>query len=194
MIKKPNGWESVQAFSNRPKLPLDAYVCKAIKCVVQTNDYGDQLCVLFDIAEGEQTGFYAKEFKSNPRKDKKWKGVLRVWIPRDDGSEKDEFTKSALKGFVTTIENSNQGYQWNWDETSIAGKMLGIMFRNEEWEYNGKTGWTVRPLRAMSVDTVRDGDYTLPNPKPLKGKKDPYGIGNSGMADLTEDDDEELPF
>lgn len=193
MIKKPNNWESVQAFSNRPKLPLDAYVCKVVKGVVQTNDYGDQLCVLFDIAEGEQTGFYAKEFKSNTMKDKKWKGVLRVWLPRDDGSEKDEFTKSALKGFVTSIENSNPGYQWDWNENSLAGKLLGIMFRNEEWEFNGKHGWAVRPLRAMSADTVRSGDYTLPDPKPLKGKDTTYLLGNSGMADLTEDD-EELPF
>ena len=193
MIKKPNNWDSVQAFSNRPKLPLDAYVCKVIKGVVQTNDYGDQLCVLFDIAEGEQSGFYAREFKANTMRDKKWKGVLRVWLPLDDGSEKDDFTKSALKGFVTSLENSNTGYQWDWDENSLAGKLLGIMFRNEEWEFNGKTGWTVRPLRAMSVETVRDGDYTLPDPKPLKGKSSSYDIGNAGMADLTEDD-EEFPF
>ena len=40
---------------------------------------------------------------------------------------------------------------------------------NNQWgetEYNGKTGWTVRPFRAMSADRVRSGEYTLPPDKP----------------------------
>jgi hypothetical protein len=197
MIRRPNNWNEVQEFTDRPKLPLGAYVCKVKKAVVQNNSYGDQLCILFDIAEGEHKGFYDEEFKLNTQKDKKYKGVLRVWIPKDDGSEKDELTKRAFKGVVTSFEKSNPGYQWNWDENSLADKMIGVLFRDEEWEYNGKRGWAVRPFRARSVDTVRNGEYTIPEEKPLKNKEGSsadftsYG-SNQLFAELK--DDGELPF
>ena len=170
MIRKPNNWNDVQEFTDRPKLPLGAYVCKVRKAVIQSNDHGEQLCIIFDIAEGEFSGFFNDNFKSNTRADKKWKGVLRQFIPKDDGSEKDEWTKSSFKGMVTSFEKSNPGYQWNWEEASLAGKIVGILFRNEEWEWEDKTGWSVRPFKAISVDSVRSGDFTIPKDKPLKNK------------------------
>lgn len=179
MIRKPNNWNEVQEFTDRPKLPLGAYVCKVRRAVVQSNDFGEQLCILFDIAEGEFAGFFDSDFKSNTRDDKKWKGVLRQFLPRDDGSEKDEWTKSSFKGMVTSFEKSNPGYQWNWDEASLSGKLVGILFRNEEWEWDGKSGWAVRPFRAISIDSVRSGDFTVPKDKPLKNK-----TSNQNISDI----------
>lgn len=179
MIRKPNNWNEVQEFTDRPKLPLGAYVCKVRRAVVQSNDFGEQLCILFDIAEGEFAGFFDSDFKSNTREDKKWKGVLRQFLPRDDGSEKDEWTKSSFKGMVTSFEKSNPGYQWNWDEASLSGKLVGILFRNEEWEWDGKSGWAVRPFRAISIDSVRSGDFTVPKDKPLKNK-----TSNQNISDI----------
>ena len=179
MIRKPNNWNEVQEFTDRPKLPLGAYVCKVRRAVVQSNDFGEQLCILFDIAEGEFAGFFDSDFKSNTREDKKWKGVLRQFLPRDDGSEKDEWTKSSFKGMVTSFEKSNPGYQWNWDEASLSGKLVGILFRNEEWEWDGKSGWAVRPFRAISIDSVRSGDFTVPKDKPLKSK-----TSNQSLSDI----------
>ena len=202
MIRKPNNWNEVQEFSDRPKLPLGAYVCKVRRAVVQSSEYGEQLCVLFDIQEGEFKGFFDDDFKANTRTDKKWKGVLRQFIPKDDGSEKDEWTKSSFKGMVTAFEKSNPGYQWNWDEASLSGKVVGILFRNEEWEYENKTGWAVRPFRAISVDSARSGDFTLPKDKPLKNKTVVSGYTapsyaapafNQGFAEIGEDDGD-LPF
>ena len=103
MINKPNNWNNVQAFSDRQKLPLGAYVCTIKRAAVQRNDYGDQLCVLFDISAGEFAGYYDEDFKRNQREDKKWKGVLRLWLPKEDGSDKDEWTKSILKGFIAGV-------------------------------------------------------------------------------------------
>ncbi len=203
MIRRPNNWNDVQEFSDRPKLPLGAYVCKVRRAVVQSNDFGEQLCLLFDIVEGEFKGFFDADFKASTRADKKWKGVLRQFIPVDDGSEKDEWTKSSFKGMTTSFEKSNPGYQWNWDEASLSGKMVGILFRNEEWEYENKTGWAVRPFRAISVDSVRSGDFTLPKDKPLKNKTvasggytDNFNALNSRMNDFAElgEEDGELTF
>lgn len=167
MIERPNNWNEVREFSERRELELGAYVCKIKQAAVQGNEKGAQLCVVFDITEGDFAGFYASDFAANTREDKKWKGVLRLFLPRNDGSYKDEWTKSTLKGFCTAVEKSNPGYQWNWDENSLKGKNIGILFRNEEWAYNGKTGWAVRPFRALSVDTVRSGDYNVPDDKML---------------------------
>ena len=191
MIKRPNNWNEVKEFTDRPKLPLGGYVCQVKKAVVQPNDFGDQLCILFDISEGDFKGYYGNEFKNNTSEGKKWKGVLRQWIPKDNGTEQDEWTKSSFKGMLAAFEKSNPGYQWNWDETSLAGKLIGILYRNEEWEYDGKTGWAVRPFRAIDVDLARAADYTLPKDKPLKNK-----ISNEFFGGFEEvvADDVDLPF
>ena len=199
MIKRPNNWNEVQELSDRPKLPLGAYVCKVKKAVVQSNDYGSQLCVLFDIVEGDFKGYFDNEFKNNTNENKKWKGVLRQWLPKDDGSEQDEWTKSSFKGMTVAFERSNPGYQWNWDEASLVGKLIGIIFRNEEWEYNGKSGWAVRPFRAIDVDLVRVAEYKMPKDKPLKNKTsdDSFsGFGNASIGGFEEvvADDTDLPF
>lgn len=200
MIRRPNNWNEVQEFNDRAKLPLGAYVCKVKKTAIQSTDYGDQLCLLFDIMEGEFKDYFSTEFKANQNQNKKWKGLLKIWIPKDDGSEKDEWTKSTFKGMATAFEKSNPGYQWNWDEASLVGKNIGILFRNEEWEYEGKTGWAVRPFRAIPVDNVRGEDFTLPKDKPLKNKSDSsyadplntFIENNKGFVEL--EDEEELPF
>lgn len=192
MIRKPNNWNEVQEFSDRQKLPLGAYVCKVKQVRIQDNSFGSQLCMLFDISEGEYAGFFQKDYAGNTAQDKKWRGVLRVWIPADDGSEKDELTKRGFKGMVTAFEKSNPGYKWDWNENSLVGKQVGILFRNEEWDYNGKHGWAVRPFRAISVDTVRDESYTLPKDKPLSATTNVAPTNtNNGYVEV---EDDELPF
>lgn len=201
MIKRPNNWNEVKEFTDRPKLPLGAYVCKVKKAVVTDTGYGEQLNILFDIIEGEFEGYFNNEYASNNNQNKKWKGVLRQWLPKDDGSEKDEWTKSSFKGVVTAFEKSNPVYVFDWNEASLAGKKIGILFRNEEWEYDGKTGWAVRPFKAISVDSVRNGDFTLPKDKPLKNKtyysettSDPLDGLSSFSVYSEEDDGGDLPF
>jgi len=207
MIKMPNNWNDVKEISERAKLPLGAYVCMTKQCRVMDNDYGSQLAILFDIYEGEYKGFYAADFAANTQQNKKWKGVLRIWLPKDDGSEKDELTKRIFKGVITAFENSNIGYTWNWNEKTLENKLIGIVFRNEEWEYEGKTGWAVRPFRALPVESVRSGNYTLPNDRPREKKEEnntfqPMNSFQQPMNTLPKSDvngyvqvdDEELPF
>lgn len=194
MIRKPNNWNEVQEYTDRQKLPLGAYVCKVKQCKVADTNFGSQLAILFDISEGEYAGYFQKDYEGNTAQDKKWRGLLRVWLPKDDGSENDEMTKRSFKGMTTSFEKSNPGYRWDWNENSLVGKTIGILFRNEEWEYNGKSGWAVRPFRAISADTVRNDEYTLPKDKHLKNKQTvapSHPNPNNGFEEVT---DEELPF
>ena len=210
MIQRPSNWNEVQAPSEGRKLDINAAVVGIKQAKVQEDDYGAKLCIAFDICEGDNTGWYEQDFRSQqprPGEDKRWKGVLRLWLPKHDGSEQDEWTKRTLKGFVTAVEKSNPGYQWNWDERSLAGKYLGILYRNEEWEFNGSTGWSKRPFRAISIDSVREGSFKVPKDKPLKKDTTPsysapsyggnyggYDQGYKGELAKLEDDDSELPF
>lgn len=195
MIRKPNDWESIQAFMERKKLPVGAYVCKIKQAVVKNTQWGDQLNILYDIEDGEYAGFYAKDFESQQSENKKWKGIIRYFLPTEDGSEKDGYTKRRLKGFITAVEQSNMGFTFNWDERTLAGKLVGIIYQNREWEYNGKTGWSAQPFRATNADNVADGNFTLPEDKPLK-KDGSSGFGYaataSGFAELPNEED--LPF
>lgn len=189
MIKKFNNWDNVQTFGDRPKLPAGGYVCTIKKAEVVNTSWGDQLHIYIDIIDGSYAYYFTTEFNNNNAADKKWKGILRLWLPNDDNSDKDEKTKSVLKGFITSVEKSNKGYTWNWEEKSLAGKEIGIIFRNEEWEWKGKRGWTVRPFRASSVDSIQDSSYTVPDDKPLKNKS-----SESFTSSYASADDEELPF
>lgn len=187
MITRPANWSDVREYSAASKLPADAYVCRIIRAEVQNNSYGDCLRIYFDIAEGEYADFYDDKFNADTRDNKKWGGIYRQFIPKDDGSKKDEWTKSNFKALVTSIEKSNRGYTWDWNELSLAGKLVGFIFRNEEWEYNGRSGWSTKPFRPCSVETVYDGDYEIPKGKPLKKTAAPT------FAPLN-DDDGDLPF
>lgn len=180
MIQKPQNWESVQAFTENTPLPVDAYVCKVNGVRVEDNSYGSVLVIAFDIVEGEQAGYYRKQFDANTNANKKWRGTFRQWLPRNDGSEKDETTKRMLKGMVTSFEQSNIGYQWNWNETSLIGKTVGILYREEEYEVEGRHGWSARPFRMMSADRVRSGDYTIPEKRPLRS--DAYEAPNTASG------------
>lgn len=207
MIKRLGDWDTIREPEERKALPVDAYVCRVTQSSVVSTDYGDQMVLVFDICEGEYAGYYADEFSNNPNTPKKWKGIYRQFLPKNDGSEQDSWAKSRLKGTVTAFEHSNPGFKWAWEEQDLVGKLIGVLMRREEWEWNGKTGWAVRPFRIMSADRVRSGDYTLPKEKPLKSKQQPaYDAYNTfttsnpgGYAPVSDwaqlaGDDNDFPF
>ena len=61
-------------------------------------------------------------FESNTSEDKKWKGKATIYCPKDDGSEKDEWTRKNFARWTNAFEDSNPGYKWDWDEKKLKGK------------------------------------------------------------------------
>lgn len=193
MINKPRNWENVQAAAERRKLPAGGYLVKIVGAKVatyQTQMGGtvDKLEIALDIVDGEYKGFYNDDYKAQNQEDKKWKGVLRQYLPKDDGTEKDEWTKSALKALTDAIEESNPGYHWDWDETKLKGKLAGCLFQNQQWSMNGRTGWKAQPFRMISADKIRSGKFEVPADKPLKELKAAESFPPA------EEDDGDLPF
>lgn len=195
MINKPRNWENVQAAAERRKLPAGGYLVKVIGAKVatyqtQTGGTVDKLEIALDIVDGEYKGFYNDDYKAQNQEDKKWKGVLRQYLPKDDGTEKDEWTKSSLKALTDAIEESNPGYHWDWDETKLKGKLAGCLFQNQQWSMNGRTGWKAQPFRFISADKIRSGKFEVPADKPLKGQE----TAAAASFPPAEEDEGDLPF
>ena len=164
---------------------------KIIKTKVETYTWGQVLVLAFDVVEGEYAGFYQKNFDAQ-QQDKKWKGTFRINLPKDDGSEKDEWNIKKLKASMTAIEKSNEGYLWNWDETSLKGKLVGGLFGNKEYEYNGQKGFFTDCRALCSVEKIRSGNFTIPKDKLLNSET------NSNEFEVPEGfraiQDEDIPF
>ena len=150
----------------------------------------EKLEIAFDIDKGEYAGYYRRNLEAQQQEDKKWKGVLRIYVPKDDGSEKDLWTKRKFKAIIQAIEDSNPGYHWDWNESGLKGKIVGCIFQWKEWAYNGKSGWFANPYNFIDVAKVRSGEFKLPDDKPLP-ENQKLVSPNISAADESEDD---LPF
>ena len=118
---------------------------------------------------------------------KKWRGTYRLKVPKDDGSDFDAAKKRWFNNFIWAVENSNPGYTWAWDEKTLKGKKVGLLYRNKEWEMGDRHGWTTEAAGSDSIDNIRNGKFKMLKDKPLPVKE--------SAPVFTEDvDDGELPF
>ena len=188
-MRKYNGYKA-EISKGYEELPTGAYLCKIMNAEEVNYDWGSKLLLSLDIVEGEHKDFYAKQYREDTREDKKWGCVLGLYEPKDDGSEKDEWTKRTFNNFIGCVEDANSGYHFDWDEKTLKGKKVAVVFRKEEWEYNGKTGWKVKPFRVISVGDYNDGKWGKYEDKPLANK--PVQTTYNSFADVGDTDD--LPF
>lgn len=195
-MKAINNWDNVKASTDFTALPAGGYVCKIQGAKIRTfdgrNGSFERLEVAVDIIEGEYKDYFRRDFDSQNTEDKKWRGVLRLYVPSGDGSDQDNWSAAKLKRFVNNVEDSNTGYHWDWEESKLKGKLVGLAFRREEWEYNGKTGWKTNPFQAYTVEDIRQNKFQLPKDKPLKKAAATPMPKFEDIVDTESDDD--LPF
>lgn len=178
------------------RLPVGGYICVILAAEVEsfTTKEGntvEKLKISFDIIDGQYINYYAEQYKANTAEDRKWKGVMRIAIP-DETSEYAASQKKAFENFAWALQESNPNYTWDWNEKGLKGKALGIIFRDKEWEYNGKTGWFTEPFRITSVDKIREGDFKIPEPKALAKNAAAAAGPADEVVPLPTDDD--IPF
>lgn len=174
-------------------LPNGAYVMIILNVELCHNSTGEYLKLGCDIADGEQKGFFAEDYNGQQREDKKWHCHYLVNIPKDDGTEKDGWTKKKFKRFITAVEESNEGYTWGWDENTLKGKLVGGIFNHREYEKNdGSIGKAVSMAGTCSVEAVKNGTF-----KPIEDKliaRPATRSTDTSWMDVGAVDDEELPF
>lgn len=194
-----NGYQKATTYSDNERLPVGGYILKILDAKEQNNSWGDVLVISFDIAEGEQKDFFAKNYRAQTSEDKKWKGAYRLRIPVDDGSEEDEPRQRRFKTVMSHIEESNQGYHWNWDERTLKGKLIGALFNNKEYDFNGRHGFFTNCHSLVTVEKIRSGKFEIPADTLLNsGNGQPIGTPSSvgdGFMNIPDDvNDEGLPF
>ena len=185
-MKKPANWDSIQVPSGETykQLPAGGYVCKIISASVdKTMSGAERLNIKFDISEGEYKNFFGEQFdkrcETNPNAP--WNGTYRQ-ITEGEKSEK------FFKGMITAIENSNHGYKWDFDESSLKNKFFGGVFGFEEWMNNqGKVMKSIKCRFIRSVDEVRKG-VEPPEIKKIANTDKPFTASDFGV------DVESLPF
>jgi hypothetical protein len=190
---KPFSGYKAERQTAREQLPVGAYVAKILAAEVVEYDWGDVLLISFDIIEGEYKDFFANDYKAQTQEDKKWRGTYRLNVPKDDGSEKDGWTKNTFNGAMYAVEQSNPGYHWDWNEAGLKGKLVGVNYREFDWEMEGRTGTSTECGRLETIDDVRSGKCKELKKRELKNKSKP-ATATTSFADYASGDDDDLPF
>jgi len=177
-------WEGVEESTPFEKLPAGAYVVT----ITDVEDVEDReyLNVVFDIKEGEYSGFYSDDFgKKNP------------WSHRFVRSYK-ETAEGMFKAFLSRLQESNRGFtvatwQRNCNPHDLVGLELGIVLQTEY--YTNDRGEDKERLNCVGVyasQDIRNGDYKMPEPKDRRTEtSSAYGSSGTQSSAVYDDD---LPF
>ena len=197
MIRKPKDWDNVKAFGQSQKLPKGAYICKIMGAEVIWN--GDGIKVSYDIAEGDYKDFFANDYRNQTGEDRFWKGSFVLYVPKEDGSRKDELTKRRLRTFTDHLEDVNSGYHFDWDEQKWKGKLFGGLFRIRQSRGKNdpsKVYDNLEPNSFTSFENIRSGNFTLPDDYLIEdGKAAPAkGPSVNDFVNAVGSNEEDLPF
>ncbi len=201
MIKQYNGAKAAK-FTSREPLPKGAYVLKIVGAKTEDYDWGQVLILAVDVHEGEYKGFFDRDFKANTNDDRKWRGTYRINVP----NEKNQWFENQQKSFnnlIACLEESNDGYHFDWDESKLKGKLIGGLWGNVEYNFVNEsqktvTGWRTKCRFVTDIASVREGKFKLPADKPLANKAESNNIFSavqgSGIDIVADDTEDDLPF
>ena len=184
------------------RLPKGAYVCQILgvkfeegKAANDGTKYNDRLIVQFDVVEGDYQNFFRNQYQNNSNEDKKYKGRTSVYLPNDDGTKEDIWRKNDFARWTNSLEESNAGYVWDWNESQWKNKLIGIVFGETGTVIDGKEILFTEARFPVSIETVRSGKA----PEAKFKAKNGYGEQNSSSGtpetvNSSDDIKEELPF
>jgi hypothetical protein len=183
---KPQGYDEAEIITGDfKKITLGGHVCQIKNARIEATTTGKEVLVIqFDIANGDCANFYTEDYQrrflTNP--DAKYHGVYRQLT---EGN-----SVKFFKGLLTAIENSNEGYKWNWDEKTLKGKFFGGVFGEEQYlNSKGEAKMSTKCRFIRSVEQVLAG-VKVPEPKMLKGNEG-YNVNSFGAEVFP---DEETPW
>lgn len=154
-MERINNWNEVEAkgMDDFRGLPIGAYECVIKDARINHNEQSgkDTFKVSIDIASGEYKDYFQKMYENDTRIDRKWNNNAVRYLAYEGDNV------AYFKGFITTVENSNVGYTWDWDETKLKGKKVCGVFQYEEYEkQDGTKGVKVRLSKFRSLEKMKD--------------------------------------
>lgn len=197
-MKQLKGYENAKVMAGGvPQLPKGGYIAKILDCKEESSATGyTWLAISFDISEGEHKGHFAEQYRANTNENKKWRGTYNAFIP-DENSQYYEENLSKFKTMMANIEESNNGYHWDWDESKLKGKTIGVIFGEKEFKTESGEVIIVTECRGIrSVDCIKNGKFKMPALKALNGGTVSQSAPSSSKTDFTEISgiDDDLPF
>ena len=197
-MKQVKGFSRENVYKEAERLPAGGYVLKVLDVKYMEYDWGDQIVLYFDIIEGEHKDHFKNNYQDQTGEDKKWKGAYRLNVPKDDGSEKDEWSVKRFNTTIVAFEESNPGYHWDWDEGTLKGKVVGSVFNNKEFELdNGQRGFYTNCHHLVSADLIQKGAYKSPADTLLKKgvAANTQAVSDDGFLNIPDGvEDEQMPF
>lgn len=194
-MQKPNNYEAVQTEFVPVELGGHYAVIKRVE-ETQSKTGKPMVKIAFDFdGNDKQPGYFMNSFKNDTREDKKWPFQATHYILTEDQSGA---CNRSFKAFITSLERSNNS-QCVWGdgfEKWCSGKKIGVVFGEQEEEYNGevKTRRRIRYFCEYSkVPTMLAPDKRLLNNRPMQPAAKPLGSDPTFMQ-IADTDDEVIPF
>lgn len=169
MLKKPANYDEIEV--NLDFTPISVGGHKGIIMGVEEYTSGisgnTSLKVSVDTAKDDkQPSYFTEQYKNDTRPDKKWSNSAIKYV----SLKEDENCVRMLKSFITSVENSNNGfkYDWNKDIDQLKGKKVGLVFALEEYQNNeGETKTIAKLNQFRSIDKIEN--VQIPKVKLLNG-------------------------
>lgn len=172
------------------QLPVGGYVLRIMKVSEGVNEWlhREVLRIEFDIAEGDYSGFFAKQWRNDTRDNKKWSGTHELFIPIEGTSRYYDSEVRAMNNFFGVCEASNPNFHVNptaiqhGDYGAFKGFLIGGIFREEEYRKkdSGGIGSNINLYRIVTPETIRTDDYTIPEKKAVKAESNTYSGNYTG--------------
>lgn len=193
-MEKPVGYDDAtpKTFKRKPKAGgYIGFIKMATETLTQENPR-PMLVLLVDISEGEHKNYFREKLDLDREKAirdnkeaPKFKGVVRQTLDQVD----------RFKGIIQAIEDSNPGFKFDFDEKKLAGKRVGIVLGETEFNDEGATFLEVRYL--TSVARVKAGTIEPPKLRKLNSnsfQNDRYDTGEPPPVYGGDVAEEDLPF
>ena len=169
MIAKPKMYDEITINESYEKISLGGHrgIIKNIIEYTSAISGNTSLKVEVDTsADDKQPNYFQKQFDENTNMDKKWSnsGTKYVSLKQDENCIK------MLKSFITSVENSNPNftYDWNKEVDQLKGKKVGLVFGLEEYQNDkGETKTSIKLTQFRSIDKV--DNVRIPNVRLLNG-------------------------
>ena len=169
MLKKPNGYDDIQINEDYTPITLGGHkgVIMGVEEYTSELSGNTSLKVSVDTSKDDsQPSYFSEQYKNDTRSDKKWSNSAIKYVSLKD----DENCVRMLKAFITSVENSNTGftYDWNKEVSQLKGKKVGLVFGLEEYENQDGELKTITKLNQFrSIDKV--DNVKIPKVKLLNG-------------------------
>lgn len=187
-MEKLKGYDEAQAITGEyERLKAGGYICKIKSAKEEKSKSGKRMLVIaLDILEGDKKDFFKKRFDEDTRTEKKWPAGA-IYRQMLEGEKAAGF----LKGLMTSLEASNEGFKWDWDEKKLKDLKCGAIFGEEEYEkLDGSIGTSTKVKFIRTIKVIQDGNFKVPELKKLPQKGEAF----EDFVNSVTSDNEDLPF